>query len=284
MKKTRASLMAEGITIARVLEARKPDGERICYDPYAEKLISLLFNLLGMLFADVDERNNPGGLGFLVARCRYMDDFLQKCIDDGIRQVVILGAGLDSRAYRYTQLKDRVKVFEVDHPASQQAKQKKLRKIFGKLPTYVTYIPIDFNEETLEKLFESGYNRKLKTLFIMEGLVHYLTAEAVDRTLDFVVKNCGTGSAIIFDYIYLSALEEAHPRKNLTRLRSVRKLTGEGLTFGIEEGKVEEFLRERGFHQVQNVTGEDLKRMYFTEVNQTRAVAPIHAIVHASVR
>jgi len=276
--------MAEGITIARVLEARKPDGERICYDPYAEKLISLLFNLLGMLFADVDERNNPGGLGFLVARCRYMDDFLQKCIDDGIRQVVILGAGLDSRAYRYTQLKDRVKVFEVDHPASQQAKQKKLRKIFGKLPTYVTYIPIDFNEETLEKLFESGYNRKLKTLFIMEGLVHYLTAEAVDRTLDFVVKNCGTGSAIIFDYIYLSALEEAHPRKNLTRLRSVRKLTGEGLTFGIEEGKVEEFLRERGFHQVQNVTGEDLKRMYFTEVNQTRAVAPIHAIVHASVR
>jgi methyltransferase (TIGR00027 family) len=284
MKKNQASLMAEGITIARVRESRKPCGERICYDPLARQLISPLFNLIGILFADRDERKNPGGLGFLVARCRYMDDTLQECVNDGIQQLVILGAGLDSRAYRFEQLKNKVKVFEVDTLASQLAKQKKLRKIFGDLPEYVTFVPVDFNEETLQKLFDFGYNRQLKTLFISEGVVYYLTPEAVDRTLEFVVKNSISGSSIVFDYLYLSVLNANHKRDQIGRLQLAKKFTGEGLTFGIEKGKVKDFLRERGFTHILNVTSEDLKKLYFTGVNQSRTVASIYAIVRADVK
>ena len=284
MKKTQASLTAQGIAIARVLESSKPAWERICYDPLARQLISPFFYLLGKLFADYGERKEPGVIGFLVARCRYIDDYLQECIDAGIQQLVILGAGLDSRAYRFEQLKNLVKVFEIDHPATQLVKQKKLRKIFGNLPEYVTYVSVDFNEETLQKLFDFGYSRQLKTLFIWEGVVYYLTAEAVDRTLEFVVKNSGSGSSIIFDYLYLSALNAVHKRREILRMQRVMQYTGEGLTFGIEEGRVEEFLRKRGFTQIQNVTSEDLRKAYFTGMNQARAIAPIYAIVHAAVK
>lgn len=284
MKKTQASITAQGIAFVRALESSKPAGERICYDPLARRLISPAFYLLGKLFADYGERKGPGVSGFLVARCRYIDDYLQECLDAGIEQLVILGAGLDSRAYRFEQLKGHVKVFEVDHPATQQVKLDKLKKIFGKLPEHVTYVPIDFNEETQQKLFDFGYSRQVKTLFIWEGVVHYLTAEAVDQTLEFVLQNSGSGSSIIFDYVYTSALTAAHKRGEIIRMQRTRQYTGEGLIFGIEEGKVEEFLRVRGYTEIKKVTSEDLKKAYFTGVNQTRTIAPIYAIVRATVK
>ena len=283
MKKTQASITAQGIAFARALESSKPAGERICYDPLARRLISPAFYLLGKLFADYGERKGPGVVGFLVARCRYIDDYLQECLNAGIEQLVILGAGLDSRAYRFERLKAHVEVFEVDHPATQQVKLEKLKKIFGELPGHVTYVPIDFNEETLQKLFDFGYNRQLKTLFIWEGVVHYLGAEAVDQTLEFVLKNSGSGSSIIFDYVYASALTAADKRGEIIRMQRTRPYTGEGLIFGIDEGKVEEFLRVRGYTQIKNVTSEELKKAYFTGANQTRSIAPIYAIVHATV-
>jgi methyltransferase (TIGR00027 family) len=284
MKKTQASTTAQGIAFARAFESSKPAGERICYDPLAHRLISPAFYLLGKLFAGYAERKGPGMLGFLVARCRYIDDYLRACLEAGLDQLVILGAGLDSRAYRFEQLEGHVKVFEVDHPATQQVKLGKLAKIFGRLPEHVTYVPIDFNEETLQKLFGFGYSRQAKTLFIWEGVVHYLTAEAVDQTLEFVLKNSGSGSSIVFDYVYTSALTAAHKRGEIIRMQRAKRYTGEGLVFGIEEGQVEEFLRVRGYTQICNVTGQDLKRVYFTGVNRTRAIAPIYAIVHATVK
>jgi methyltransferase (TIGR00027 family) len=283
MKKTQASTTAQGIAFVRALESSKPAGERICYDPLARQLISPAFYLLGRLFISRAERKGPGVIGFLAARCRYIDDYLQTCLEAGLDQLVILGAGLDSRAYRIEQLKGRVKVFEVDHPATQQVKIGKLEKILGKLPEHVTYVPVDFDEETLHKLFDSGYSRQMKTLFIWEGVVYYLTAEAVDQTLEFVLKNSGAGSSIIFDYVYASALTAAHKREEIVRMERTKRYTGEGLVFGIEEGQVEEFLRVRGYTQILNVTSEDLKKIYFTGANQTRTIAPIYAIAHASV-
>jgi methyltransferase (TIGR00027 family) len=284
MKRTQASITAQGIAFVRALESSKPAGERICYDPLARQLISPTFYLLCKLSAGYAERKEPGVLGFLAARCRYIDDYLQTCLETGLDQLVILGAGLDSRAYRFEQLAGRVRVFEVDHPATQQVKLGKLRKIFGEVPEHVTYVPIDFNEETLQKLFDFDYNPQIKTLFIWEGVVHYITAEAVDQTLEFVLKNSAPGSSIIFDYVYTSALTTARKREEIARIQRAKRYTGEGLIFGIEEGQVEAFLRARGYTQVKNVANEDLKRLYFTGVNQTRAIAPIYAIAHAIVQ
>ena len=283
MKKRQASVTAQGIAFVRALESSKPEGERICTDPLARRLISPWLYWLSRLFVGYAERKGPGVLGFLTARCRYMDDYLWACLETGLDQLVILGAGLDSRAYRIEGLKEKVKVFEVDHPATQAVKLAKLGKILGGLPAHVTYVPIDLDAETLEKLFDFGYNRQNKTLFIWEGVVHYLTAEAVDQTLSFVSRNSGTGSSIIFDYVYTSALTAVDKRSEIARMQRTQRYTGEGLIFGIEEGQIEAFLRARGYTQIQNVSSKDLERMYCTGANQTRTIAPIYAIAHATV-
>lgn len=283
MKKKQASITAQGIAFARALESAKPEDERICYDPLARRLINPVIYWASKLFANYAERKGPGVLAFLAARCRCMDDYLQECLAGGIEQLVILGAGLDSRAYRIKGLQGRVQVFEVDHPATQATKLAKLKKILGELPAHVTYVPIDFDVETLDKLFKCGYQRQKKTLFIWEGVVYYLKAEAVDQTLHFVAENSGAGSSIIFDYMYTSALTTTDKRSEIIRMQRTQRYTGEGLIFGIEEGQIEAFLQARGYTQIKNMTSNDLKKVYLTGVNQTRAIAPIYAIVHATV-
>jgi len=146
------------------------------------------------------------------------------------------------------------------------------------------YVPIDFTTETLEKrLYECGYDQRLKTLFIWQGVTPYLTPEAVDSTLAFAANHSGQGSTIIFDYIDTWLLGAADQRGEIKRMRRSRRFTGEGLTFGIEEGTIEAFLQQRGFGQIKNVTAEDLKKAYFTGVNQKRKVASGYAIVSARV-
>jgi methyltransferase (TIGR00027 family) len=283
MKKTQSSTSAQGIAFARAFESEKKTGERICYDPYARKFIHPAFYYLGRLFAGYGERRGPGVLNFLVARCRYIDDYLAECLADGIEQLVILGAGLDSRAYRCEKLSGRVRVFEVDHPATQRDKIRKVQKTFGSLPGHVVFVPIDFNEENLRKLLDFGYDRRKRTLFIWEGVVHYLTAGAVDQTLAFVAGNSAPGSSIVFDYLYASALAAPEQRGEIARMQRTQRFTGEGLSFAIEEGTIESFLRSRGFTHIVNVTADDLKRLYFTGANAGRTVAPVYAIVHAAV-
>jgi methyltransferase (TIGR00027 family) len=107
--------------------------------------------------------------GFLMARERYIDDVLQNFLNEGLQQLVILGAGYDSRAYRF-DLPGRVKTFEVDHPVTQADKLKRVQRVFGKIPEHVTYIPVDFNTQTLsERLLSSGYGPGLISLFIWQG-------------------------------------------------------------------------------------------------------------------
>ena len=104
-------------------------------------------------------------MGFLAVRERHIDEHLQACLNEGLQQLVILGAGFDARAYRFDQLKQGVRVFEVDHPATQAVKLAKLRDVFGQVPGHVTFVPVDFNTQTLaQRLFESGYDESLKTL------------------------------------------------------------------------------------------------------------------------
>ena len=142
-------------------------------------------------------------MGFLAVRKRHIDEYLKTQIEAGIQQLVILGAGYDARAYRFDALKNGIKVFEVDHPASQKDKLKKLTKIFGQIPEHVTYVAIDFNEQELaNRLFECGYSKDLKTLFIWQGVTQYLTPAAVDDTLRFITENSRKGSAVIFDYVF----------------------------------------------------------------------------------
>jgi len=291
MKEGRPSATAEGNAAFRAAESMRPADKRVCYDPFAKYFLGTKYSvilksrLLVGIALRYAERIIPGAPSGVVARTRYIDDYLEACMDGGIRQLVILGAGYDSRAYRFDKLKGRVKVFEVDHPDTMGAKVEKVKKIFGSLPDGVVYVPIDLDKSKLsEGLFKSGYDEDLKTLFIWEGTTPYLSAGAVDETLAFVSKNSGEGSSIIFDYAFRSALDGTLCHEEAKRWRKTFERKGEPPTFGIEETMVETFLLERGFYQVKNISMESLGSAYFKGPNLGRRVTSLGGIVHATVK
>ena len=287
MRKSQSSMTAVGIAIVRAIESEKPEAERICYDPYARQVVNgglfhfvRFFDRLGY-----SERKGPGVMGFLTVRERHIDEYLKTCLANGVQQVVILGAGYDARAYRFAEFKRGVKVFEVDHPATQQAKRKKLEKIFGGMPQHVIYVPIDFNTQTLEqRLPECGYDEHAQTLFIWQGVTQYLTPEGVDSTLAFVASHSSPGSSIIFDYMYTSLLDGTVKHGEVSKMRRDRWLSNEVLAFGIPAGTITSFMEQRGFTRVHDANFTYLHDTYFTGVNARRTVADGYAIVSAVVK
>jgi methyltransferase (TIGR00027 family) len=287
MRKNQSSITALGIAIVRGIESEKPEGQRICYDPYARQFVQPFLYKFVRFFDRIgySEIKGPGVMGFLTARERHIDEYLNRCLADGLQQLVILGAGFDARAYRFEELEHGVKVFEVDHPASQGAKLEKLVQIFGSLPAHVVFVPIDFNTQCLDqRLFESGYDESLKTLFIWQGVTQYLAPAAVDATLAFIAEHSGPGSAVIFDYMYPTLLDGTIKRGEVANMRGKRWASGEMMTFGIPEGTVTQFLEQRGFTQVHNADHQYLHDTYFKGKNARRTVAYGYAIASAVVR
>jgi len=277
----------------RALESIQPAKKRILHDPYAAQFLSgiskvllhtrflISGRLLHKIVNLVLSRIIPGGTNYVIVRTRYIDDYLLQCIEDDIQQLVILGAGYDSRAFRFNALKERVKIFEFDHPHGQRDKKEKVEKISGDLPNHVIYVPIDFEKDMLdERLFAWGYDKNAKTLFIWEGVTVYLTSEAVYQTLDFVVNNSGEGSSIVFDYVYETVIDGRMEEGQSMRRRAEK--AGVPFKFGIEEGTVEELLGKRGFNKVKDVNAKSLEDRYFKGTN--RKSCPCYGIVHATVK
>jgi methyltransferase (TIGR00027 family) len=287
MRKSQSSLTAIGIAIVRGLESEKPADERICYDPYARQFVNGALYAIVKFFERLgySEKRGPGVMGFLTVRERHIDEYLKAGLTEGAEQVVILGAGFDSRAYRFAEFRCGVKVFEVDHPTTQQAKLRKLQRIFGCIPEYVTYVPIDFNTQMLaQRLSDCGYDEHVQTLFIWQGVTQYLTPGGVDSTLAFVAAHSGVGSSIIFDYMYTSLLDGTLKRGEVSKMRRDRWLRHEALTFGIPEGTIETLLHQRGFYQIQDANHRALHDHYFTGTNAARTVSNGYAIVSAVVK
>jgi methyltransferase (TIGR00027 family) len=285
MKQEQSSSTAEGIALVRAIEASRPESARICYDPIARALIPTLSYTLSKLVIDsgIYARISQGAMEFITARERYIDDFLKACLSEGLDQVVLLGAGFDTRAYHIAGI-EKTRVFEIDHPATQAVKLKRLKKVIDPIPDHVTFIPVDFNTQTLsERLLASTYVEQAKTLFIWQGVTMYLTPESVDSTLAFIANHSGPGSALIFDYFSNEFLRDTS-RPGVKRLRRLVQAANEEFLFGIDAGQAEPFLTQRGFCEVRNATPEDLKRLYFTGPNAGRVLNPYAAIVSARVK
>lgn len=117
--------------------------------------------------------------------------------------MLILGAGLDSRAYRFHDRLPGVPVFEVDHPLSQKVKKERGERYLGRRPDHVRYVPVDFTRESLfDCLTTAGYDTDLPTVFTMEGVTMYLPEAAVRETLSLISGNSGPGSSLMMDYVY----------------------------------------------------------------------------------
>lgn len=274
--------LAERMAMIRAGESMRPEFERIFYDEYAvhfvgpelEKLLNLNPQQRDTMIAKL-EQDMPGLTNSVIARVRFFDDIIIQAVADGLEQLVILGAGYDTRAYRIEGV-NQVKVFEVDQPDTVEVKKGKILEIFGYMPSQVTYIPIDFNKERLEdRLRQCGYDTNKKTLFTLEGLTMYLDPIAVDDLLAFIAHKSGVGSAVAFDYgrIY-SDTTSIKCRKESQATRKFVENQGDAVKFGVV-GSVESFLAERGFRNIRNMTDKDYKKAFFTGKNAHRKVSSL---------
>ncbi len=213
-------------------------------------------------------------MNFAVARERYVNDLIVDELRRGLDQIVILGAGFDTRAYRLPGLSG-TKVFEVDHPVTQAQKRRALQ---GVVEPQVIFVPVDFNGDDLgERLRAAGYSESAKTLFVWQGVIMYLAPEGIDHTLGFVAQHSGPGSTVVFDTFYEGALKGP---QNAAMTFFTRAL-GETIIFGIPEAEIKPFLERRGFAEVSYVDGAGLKRLYGATATGSRDAAIVTARVPA---
>jgi methyltransferase (TIGR00027 family) len=258
----------------RAIETRKPEGERIVSDPFAQALIpaGIMFSIsMWIVRSGLYERIAPGATGFILGRERYIDDYLRARLDEGLDQVVLLGAGFDTRAFRIPGI-EATTVFAVDQPETQAVMLERLRTVVDPLPATIRFVPADLNTQQLgDVLRAAGYDEHARTLFIWQGVTYFLRPEGVDRTLAFIATHSAPGSSVVFDYIYAATLRDTTHGYGKMLARAGRA-GGERYVFGIEKGEVESFLSQRGFCDVNDTTLEAIKAMYFTGTNATRAV------------
>ncbi|GAA3958497.1 class I SAM-dependent methyltransferase [Pedobacter ginsengiterrae] len=285
MKKNQSSKTAEGVALIRAIESEKPVNIRICYDPFARAFIPKISYFLSKLFINsgIYNRVAQGLIELLIVRDRYIDDCLKGFIREGVDQIVILGAGFDTRGYRIDGI-EKIKIFEVDHPDTLKIKLKRLKKVIKKEQQNIFHVPVDFNTQSLaERLLESGYNDQLKTFFIWQGVTVYLTNEGVDNTLSFIANRSGEGSSIIFDFFDNEMLQDTN-RPEVKMMHRSAKVTGEGFLFGIDSGTIEVFLSKRGFQDVENKTAKMLTEIYLTGQNAHHSIPEGFNIVLARVK
>ncbi len=195
--------------------------------------------------------------------------------------MVNLGAGYDSRAYRFHQIAPEVKYFELDLPEMITDKKIRVKELLGALPAWVSYVPIDFNKQALqEELIKAGYDKNKKTLFIWEGVTYYISKEAVKSTLQFVANQSSPGSSIVFDYLPLS-IEQFNTYEEIYGWKDT---PGEPITYGIEEGILEIFLDQLGLKLVSNLGLLELADKYHISLSAGELIGVGLKIAYAIVR
>jgi methyltransferase (TIGR00027 family) len=197
---------------------------------------------------------------FLVARSRYAEDNLKKAVEGGVEQYVLLGAGLDTFAYRnsYAQLR----VFEVDHPATQQWKRELLQRNRIAIPESVTYTPVDFERHSLSsQLREAGFNHSAPAFFSWLGVVPYLTREAFRGTVSFIAAQ-PPGSGLTLDYGQPRAVLPLLERLAHDSLASRVEKAGEPFQLFFTPAEIaSEF---SGFHSLEDLGAPEINARYFS--------------------
>ncbi|MCP4020202.1 MAG: SAM-dependent methyltransferase [Desulfobacteraceae bacterium] len=203
---------------------------------------------------------------YVTARTRIFDNFFKQAVKENFEQIVFLGAGYDSRSYRFKDRIDSIKIFELDAGPTQAHKKQCLIKAGIEIPEQVTLVPINFNTESMDQaLASSTFDKNKKTLFIWEGVTFYLSPEAVDATLKFIKSNSLSGSAVAFDYIALwPGIFDAFGVKELIEFNQKNQAGESGNSFALEEGAIGSFLLERGFELSDHLNTKEIENNYLT--------------------
>jgi methyltransferase (TIGR00027 family) len=249
---------------ARAFGSREPDASVRNPDWMAERLIGpaelalITDHPLGRaLDRDFQEAMcDPDVFGFvwlMLVRTRFIDELMERAVRKGATQLVILGAGFDTRVHRFAELLKDVAVMEIDYGATQEYKRRRVDAALGGAPANVVYASIDFTRESLgEVLRRAGFERGRKTYYICEGVSMYVPEEGMKETLRAIAAESAPGSALLLEYLNRNGLELL--RKYPMGMIKNAFDWGEPFVFGVPDGQDREFFLEAGLE-----LGETLK-------------------------
>jgi methyltransferase (TIGR00027 family) len=207
----------------------------------------------------------------MFARSRVIDDLVRDAIQSEARQLVLLGAGLDSRGCRLDEATE-IEVFEVDHPATQRVKKERLHACMGRLPANIRYVAVDFERDALEaKLIESGYHPDVQAVVVWEGVIDYLTESAVQSTLAVLARLLAPSSLLIFTYTDKGALDGSKAFRGAHRWRSLSRAGGEPFLFGFNPDTLSEVLKSYRFQLESDASTEEIAQRYCATLGGTVA-------------
>lgn len=271
MKADEASRTAESSAALRAIHFVHHGEPKIFEDTYAMGLTSRRWQrIIGnrLLYWLVNRDSLYGWvhpvIGDLVARARYAEEQLESAVREGVSQYVLLGAGMDSFALRRTDLADSLTVFEIDHPATQKLKKKRIAEIGVSLPQSHFFLPLDFEQESLaEVLSKSSFYPKAPAFFSWLGSVVYIEKGAVLQTLGDIASYAARGSRIVFTYCDPDPLEGKPASEAFSRLLRATHRRGEPMITGFHDEEIGNELHRLGFEVLERLSSEEIQRKYF---------------------
>jgi methyltransferase (TIGR00027 family) len=213
---------------------------------------------------------------FTTARSRIAEDALSRAVERGIRQIVILGAGLDTFALRNPHAARQIRIYEVDHPATQAWKRQRLAEVQIALPPWLILVPVDFERDDLgENLVAAGFQQNSSAFFTWLGVVPYLTEDAVGRTLDYMASI--QNSEVVFDYMERPEAFSGELRQlEAERTEQLEKID-EASVSRCEPAGIAGIFRSHGFCAIEDISFQEIASRFGHAV---QGLAPGHAGVH----
>jgi len=287
MKKGRPSRTAE---VAAAMRARHClyESPVIFQDPFALdftgptwRTIIVTRPLRWLVFERLLRALRPVGAQ-VVARSRYAEDVLERSIAAGVRQYVVVGAGFDSFALRRRDLESKLRIFELDHPDTQQAKRERLGRVG--LPGNLEFVAVDFERETVaDALTRSTFEREQPAFFSWLGTTPYLSHSATRQTLAAIARFAATGSGLVFDYLIPDTLLLEPDRLTVEKLKRLTQRQGEPLVGALDPRELKEMLASVGFEFVENLTAVQQEQRYFANRRDGLRPGPASCFAHVRV-
>lgn len=211
----------------------------------------------------------------IILRARYAEDRLMDAVSAGIGQYVILGAGLDSFSMRQDGLLDTLRIFELDHPATQAMKRDKVASVFGGIPANLVFVPIDFEIDHLDDaLVRAEFDPQTPSFFSWLGTTYYLTKDAIRETLARIAGMAAPGSRMVLDYKIDRDLVPVESLPFADKLDRFVARRGEPMISTFTPGELRDDMSGFGFEEVEAVTAGDQKRRYLNERSDLVDPAP----------
>jgi methyltransferase (TIGR00027 family) len=261
--------------MVRAMESYTPENQRLFNDPLVIHFLPWLAQLairtapIRSRFIVWFDHKAPGIRGALLCRTRAIDDAVRMAVDRGLRTIVILGAGLDTRAYRLAELAS-LSVFEMDLPEVQMRKRARLTARSASQPANVHFVPIDFNTEPVEVvLARAGLGQDEPAMFIWEGVTQYLRPAAVDAVLRAIAQR-PPGTELVFTYVREDAIGSGVYRQP------------EPWYFGIDPARLEAFLKECGLELLEDSGAGEHTARYLRPVGRVLEVSPVERVARAA--